>query len=174
MGKKVTLSESELHNIISETVNKILKEMEDNYSSKKDLNEAWYDSFGFLGKKAKKGANKAYQSAKTGVNNVYQSAKNGVNNAYQSVKDGYQNYKDNMQQYSQSQDKIRQNSKNVKVINNMISELQNFKQSGVITDQFTNKAIDQLITYLKSGISNYNSLSGAHQERADYLVNNRR
>ena len=116
MGKKVTLSESELHNIISESVNKILKEMENNYSSKKDLNEAWYDSLGFMGKKAKKGMNNAYQSAKDSVNNAYQSAKTGVNNAYQNAKNGYQNYKDNMQQYSQSQDKIRQNSKNVKAI----------------------------------------------------------
>jgi hypothetical protein len=99
-----------------------------------ELNEAWYDKFNFIGSKAKQGVTNTGKAIGKGVTNTGKAIGKAVNDKYQQAQKAVKNYKDNGNTYSQLKDNERQATKKQQIVNNMISELEKFINSGVLND----------------------------------------
>ena len=153
MKRKVRLTESDLNQIIKESVLNILKEEE--------LEEGFFDKLGFLGKSGANAASGAYNKAKTAVNNAYNNTKTAV-----------QNYKTQMNQYSQNQEQARMADKNAKVVNKLQNQIQEFLNLDILNGvSYGKKAKEQAMQLIKT--LNYLSKSGFGAKANAYRNSNK-
>lgn len=135
MGKKIRLTEAELHGLVERAVKNVIENEE--------LNEGWMDYFKSLGRDTNRATQNAYNSAsnkvKQGFNNVSNKVQQGYNNAVDKMKQGYDNVSNKIQQGYNNAKQGMQNMHNramdAKVLGDIPSAIQTLdaiKQRGLI------------------------------------------
>ena len=135
----IKLTESDLQNIIKESVNQILREKEEN------LEEGLWDTAkSFMGQYGKRGAQKAQQMGQAAGERM----KQGYNNIKQNVQQGYNNIKNDIQQTAKNARQDSSMKEMQKAFNNFKNAVDTFRQNGGQTTRQLNSylsAIDKMI-----------------------------
>lgn len=135
----IKLTESDLQNIIKESVNQILREKEEN------LEEGLWDTTkSFMGQYGKRGAQKAQQMGQAAGERM----KQGYNNMKQNVQQGYNNVKNDIQQTARNARQDSSMKEMQKAFNNFKNAVNTYRQNGGQTTRQLNSylsAIDKMI-----------------------------
>jgi hypothetical protein len=166
---KIRITESQLRQIVEESVNSIINE---SYINENEIEEGVWDNIksGFKGAFGAD-AQRAGGAIKGAVNNVKNAAQrfgqgvqNTYNNAVQGVQNGYENVKKGVGQRVDAFKANYQAGQNADKINGVISTLEELQASGVISGPKTNATIAELKKCLDMGIKGMNG-------RAQKVVN---
>lgn len=150
MKKEIKLTESDLQNIIKESVNQILREREEN------LEEGLWDTAkSFMGQYGKRGAQKAQQMGQAAGEKMrqgYDAARNNVKGAYNKAKENvqntYNNVKNDIQQTARNARQDSSMKEMQKAFNNFKNAVNTYRQNGGQTTRQLNSylsAIDKMI-----------------------------
>ena len=139
MKKQIKLTESDLQNIIKESVNQILREREEN------LEEGLWDTAkSFMGQYGKRGAQKAQEMGQAAGEKM----KQGYNNMKQNVQNTYNNVKNDIQQTARNARQDSSMKEMQKAFNNFKNAVNIYRQNGGQTTRQLNSylsAIDKMI-----------------------------
>lgn len=130
--KVVRLSESDLHKVIKNATEQIIRENMEN--------EGFFDAF-------KGAAKKIGGDVKQGTQNAYGKMKQGVQNAYGNVKQGVQNAYGNMKQYAQDVQAAGQEASNIADAQRAIAVIQDLVQKKILGQNIANMVIGTLKKY---------------------------
>lgn len=149
---KFVITESQLRQIVEESVNSILNENEIEEGFWDNIKSGFSGAFGGDVERAKQGVQKGVGAVKDfgsrmkqGASDMYNNAKQGVQNAYNNVANGVGQRVDAFKANYQA-------GQNADKINSVISTLKELQASGVISGEKTNATIAQLERYLKMGM----------------------
>lgn len=141
---KIRITESQLRQIVEESVSKIINENEIEEGVWDNIKSGFKGAFGGDAERAKQGVQRGVGAVKDfgskmkqGVSDMYSNAKQGVQNAYNNVSDGV----------GQRVNAFKANYKagqNADKINGVISTLKELQNSGVISGKKTNATIAEL------------------------------
>lgn len=167
MRQQIRLTESELQNIIEESVRRVISEnMEDESKAGDWLRDKFAglgNAFGGDVDRAKAAARQTGANIRNGIQNGYNNAKQGIENGYNNVRQGVQNGIDNVRQGV----KKRANaygagvnaSKNQRYVQNAVNALQQLQQMTTFKgdptfgpNSATGKAVAQTIRLLNGVI----------------------
>ena len=138
MNKRtIKLTESDLKNIIKESVNSIIENEE-------LLDEGFLDNLNFLGRSGANAAKNIYNKTKEVVN------KDNIRNKYNQAKNTVNDYRNQMNQYSQNKDMARTSAKYQKMVINLANDIQEFLEMDIFRNiPYAKQAQEQGKIFLK-------------------------
>ena len=148
---KIRITESQLRQIVEESVNSIINE---SYINENEIDEGFWNNvksglkgaFGADAKRAGGAIKGAYNNMKGAVQGAYNSAVQGVQNGYRNMQQGINQRVDAFKaNYKTKQD--------IEKIKNVIATLEELKADGVIDNQNTTAIIGHLNNLLSSDMT---------------------
>lgn len=128
MRQQIRLTESELQNIIEESVRRVIAENMEDEGFFGDLWRAGKNAFGGDVNRAKAAAQQTGANIRNGIQNVKQGVQNGYNNVRQGVENGYNNVRQGVQKRANAFGASMNASKNQRYAENAVKALQQLQQ----------------------------------------------